>query len=313
MNLKGIDISEFNGNIDFTKVKKQVDFIYIRATYGRFGIDKRFKEYVKGCIENEIPFGLYYYSYAVSKDLAEEEVKFFLQNIEPYKEKITFPCMIDMEDSDAYKLNNGNPSKEVLTDICVISCEEISKNNLTPIIYASADWFNNKLDEEKLSKYMKWVAWWNADETKIDKSKYHMWQYSSKGFITGIQSKNVDLDYSFIDFISLKAYVLNISKINFIKSRTLLPDLDIQYLSCYKWGQDLINKIYFGLKEKSKIDKEDDISSEKQSKIIQKFFDLETKTMNYLSFYIHHVRLLQLLYNAITKEGNIVTIVDKTE
>lgn len=232
--IKGIDISEFQGDVDFTKVKDEVQFIYIRATYGRFGIDKRFKEYTSKCIENKIPFGFYYYSYATNEDLAEDEVKFFLQNIRKYKEEMTFPAMIDMEDSDGYKLNHGNPDKEMLTKICKKACEKIIEENITPVIYASADWFKNKLDEEQLSNYIKWVAWWETKEDNIDVKKYTIWQYSSKGKINGIRG-NVDLNYSFVDFSRLKEYVKNISKINFIKSKTAMTDLEIQYLSCYKW------------------------------------------------------------------------------
>lgn len=234
MNLKGIDISEFNGSIDFKKLKKEVDFVYIRATYGRFGLDKRMKEYAEGCIKYEIPFSFYYYSYATTKELASDEVKFFLQAINKYKEKLIFPVMIDMEDSDSYKLNHGNPSKELLTDICIVACEKIAEEKLSPIIYANADWFNHKLDLEKLKNYMKWIAWWETAETNIDKEKYQIWQYSSKGEINGIKGK-VDLDYSFVDFISLSQYIKNVSMINFIKSKTFLNDLDVQYLSCYKW------------------------------------------------------------------------------
>lgn len=234
MKLKGIDISEFNGNIDFKKLKKEVDFVYIRATYGRFGLDKRMKEYVEGCIKYEIPFSFYYYSYATNEELASDEVKFFLQAINKYKERLIFPVMIDMEDSDSYKLNHGNPSKEVLTNICIVACEKIAEAKLTPIIYANADWFNHKLDLEKLKNYMKWIAWWETEETNIDKEKFQIWQYSSKGEIDGIKGK-VDLDYSFVDFISLSQYIKNVSMINFIKSKTFLSDLDIQFLSCYKW------------------------------------------------------------------------------
>ena len=109
--IKGIDISEFNGTIDFKKVKKQVDFVYIRATYGRYGIDKRFKEYAEECIKNEIPFGFYYYSYACDLNTAEDEVEFFLKAILPYKEQMTFPAMIDMEDSDGYKVEHRKSIK----------------------------------------------------------------------------------------------------------------------------------------------------------------------------------------------------------
>ena len=309
--LKGIDISEFNGNIDFKKVKDQVDFVYIRATYGRFGIDKRFKEYTEECIENNIPFGFYYYSYATTEELAEDEVKFFLQIINKYKEKSSYPCMIDMEDADSYKLEHRDPSKEVLTKICIKACEKIIEDKMSPIIYASADWFKNRLIEKDLEKYMKWIAWWDTEEDKIEKEKYSIWQYSSKGQISGISSKYVDLNYSFIDFYKIKEYVLNVSKINYIKARTGLQDLSIQFISCYKWGQDLLNKLFDGLKRTDKIEKKE-ISIKEKAKEIQKYFKLEAKTMNYLTCYIYSDELLQKLYISITNEGINVIVENET-
>lgn len=232
---KGIDISEFNGKINFKKLKEQIDFVYIRATFGRFGIDKKFKEYTKEAIENNIPIGFYYYSYATDEEKAVQEANFFLETISEYKDKVTFPLCIDMEDSDGYKAKNGNPDKKMLTNIAIKACEKITEKNFIPIIYACDDWFKNRLDIEKLSPYLKWIAFWNTKEENIDKTKFCMWQYSSKGSLAGIESKNVDLDYSFVDFVKLKEYVNNISKINFIKSKTLFSDIVIQYMSCYKW------------------------------------------------------------------------------
>lgn len=303
--LKGIDISEFNGEIDFKKVKKEVDFIYIRATYGRFGIDKRFKEYAEECIKNEIPFGFYYYSYAVDLETAEAEVKFFLEQIKDYKEEMTFPAMIDMEDADGYKYNHGKPSKEMLSDICILACEKIAENNISPIIYASADWFKNRLDSEKLVGFMKWIAWWNAEEKNINNKIYSIWQYSSKGKINGIKG-NVDLDYSFVNFKLLKEYVKNISKMNLIKSKTLLSDLELQYISCYKWGQDLINKIYNCL-NKEKIEFNEKFDYDKKLKAVGKYFGLEAKTINYLYLFIHSESMISKLYKFITSE-NVIKI-----
>ena len=297
-NLKGIDISEFNGDIDFKKVKNEVDFIYIRATFGRFGVDKRFKEYVNGCIENDIPFSFYYYSYAVDLEKAEAEVNLFLENIKEYKEKIAFPCCIDMEDSDGYKLKNGNPSKEILTDICIKACEKVAEASITPIIYASADWFKNRLDLEKLGTYLKWIAHWETKEENIDKNKFSIWQYSSKGKINGIKG-NVDLDYSFVDFVKIKLYTENISKINMIKAKTLLPDIAIQFMSCYKFGQDLINKLYNGLEGNDKVVYKE-LSIEEKKKEVKKYFNLEQKTIDYLSCFIYSEDLFTLLYNGIT-------------
>lgn len=139
-----------------------------------------------------------------------------------------------MEDSDSYKINHGVSGKEELTNICIKACEEILKNNLKAMIYANADWFKNKLDEQKLTKYFRWCACWNEKEEEKIKQKYIMWQYSDKGKIAGIKG-NVDLDYSFVDFPKLNKYIDNLSKIETIKFMTKLEDLDIQYLSCYKW------------------------------------------------------------------------------
>lgn len=233
--LKGIDISEFNGKINFKKLKEQIDFVYIRATFGRFGVDKKFKEYTKEAIENNIPLGFYYYSYAVDEEKAIQEVNFFLETIAEFKEHVAFPLCIDMEDSDGYKAKNGNPDKEALTNIVLKACEKIAENKFIPIIYASSDWFKNRLDSEKLEGYLKWIAFWNTKEENIDKRKYCIWQYSSKGCLAGIESKNVDLDYSFVNFVKIKEYTDNVSKMNLIKSKTLFSDIVLQYMSCYKW------------------------------------------------------------------------------
>ena len=128
-----------------------------------------------------------------------------------------------------------------------MASEKIAEASISPIIYASADWFKNRLEEEKLSGFMKWIAWWETDEKNIDTKKYSIWQYSSKGEINGIKGK-VDLDYSFVNFKLLKDYVNNISKMNFIKSKTLLSDFDIQFMSCYKWRSGFNKQAFHWLK-----------------------------------------------------------------
>lgn len=207
----------------------------IRASFGRFGVDKKFKDNVLGCIAFNIPFGLYYYSYALSEKEAEEEVNHFVEVTKEYKEKMTFPACIDMEDSDKYKENHGITKKEDITAITIKACETLLKNEYKSMIYANAEWFKNKLDETKVKSYFKWLACWNdkEDEEKL-KQKYVMWQYSSKGEIAGIEGK-VDLNYSFVDFKKFMEYLENVTKIQSIKFFTGLNDLDMQFMSCYKW------------------------------------------------------------------------------
>lgn len=211
-----------------------------------------------------------------------------------------YPAIIDMEDSDNYKKNHGITSKEDITNICVVACNLLIEKGFKAMIYANADWYKNKLEEEKIKNYFKWVAVWNEKENPEKlKEKYIMWQYSSKGKVKGIET-NVDLNFSFIDFKKLNLYVENIAKINFIKLSTGLTDLDIQFLSCYKFGQDLINKIHARL-QKEKIDKKENPDYMKE---VQKEYNLELKTMNYMYMYINGDFLLKALYNSICKVDN---------
>ena len=191
----GIDISEHNGIIDFEKVKSQIDFVFIRATYGKKNVDKCFERNVKECIRLNIPFGVYVYSYALNLSDAISEASFLLNQIKDYKYYISLPIVIDMEDADSYKKKNGFPSNEMLCNICKCECDMFENRGFESMIYASASWFNTYLNSRILDGYKKWVAWWN-EKANINKEKYEFWQYSSDGKINGING-NVDMNYWF--------------------------------------------------------------------------------------------------------------------
>ena len=298
--IKGIDISEHNGVIDFNKVKEAgINFVIIRATYGRKKEDKLFIRNVKGCIEAGLPFGLYYYSYAIDEETAIEEVDFFLKTVSKYREYIQYPLVIDMEDSDGYKKERNAISKENLTNICIVACNRIREAGFISMIYANADYYKNYLDEEKLKDVPKWIAWWN-NNINIDKTKYSIWQYKSTGIVDGIGTK-VDMNESFFDYQKYTIYLNNIIKINEIKLITGLQDLTIQYITCNKDGQEIINKIFNRLKEKKQRRKDiDDFNL--LFKIIKeyKFTDEE---IEYFKYYIYYDELLKKLYYGITEEG----------
>lgn len=296
LKLKGVDISEFNGDIDFKTLKNHVDFVIIRATYGRHSIDKNFEHNVKECIKYEIPFGVYVYSYALNIEQGKEEVSKLLKVIAPYKDNITYPVIIDMEDADEYKANNGNPENKTLVDICENFCKEVSNAGYISGIYASAYWFKNQLNDERLKPFIKWIAWWNIEEEKINKEDYKLWQYSSKGKVEGIKG-NVDLNYSYFDYHRLSLYLKNLEMITYIKLRTGLEDLTIQFMSCYKWGNELLKKIATRLKKPTIKFTNKDIK-----KVIQKEYELEDKTMDFLSKYVYAEPLFLKLYRAICQE-----------
>lgn len=305
--MKGIDISEFNRIINFDKLKNDVDFVMVRAGFGaRTKLnkpakeDKLFQKNVKELIKVGIPFGIYYYSYALDVKEAKDEVSFILSIIKDYKEYITFPVAIDIEDADSYKKNSGFPDNKTLCDICSTACDILGNSGYYPIIYANLDYFTHYLKEESISKYNKWLAWWGKDTIdKVDKTKYQMLQYSSIGKVEGV-GNNVDLNESFVEYNKLILYIKNIKKMQEIKLRTGIEDITIQFLSLYKFGNFLLDKIHKRLLDPYKVPKSDeDIKT-----IVQREYGFEDKTMKWLSMYLYSEPLFLKLYRAIAKEEN---------
>lgn len=106
---RGIDISAHQGNIDLAALKSQIDFVIIRVGYGVNGtLDTKFKRNADLCIQLGIPFGFYWYSYALDIEGARREAIAFLNAIEPYKNQYGMGCWFDMEDADHYKEKTRN-------------------------------------------------------------------------------------------------------------------------------------------------------------------------------------------------------------
>ena len=191
--LKGIDISYHNGEIDFSKVKSQVDFIIMRSGYGKKTTDSKevkFDIYYEEAKKNNIPIGTYWYSYANTPEEALVEAKTFLNKVKG--KKFEYPVFYDVEEKSI--LNQG---KEIVSKIIKTFLEEVEKNGYLVGLYSSASYLENLVDDEIKDKYIIWVAQWGKN---IDKPRYNgkwdIWQYSSKGHIDGVQSQNVDLDFS---------------------------------------------------------------------------------------------------------------------
>lgn len=197
MSFKGIDVSEFQGNINWEKVKNDgIQFAILRATYGVGGTDSKFKRNADECTRLGIPFGVYVYSYALSVQGAINEANYLLNTIKGYK--LSYPVIIDMEDADKYKKRNGMPSKSTLVDICAKECEMFEAAGYYAMIYASKSWFDSKLKSSKLDRYDKWMAWW-YDGAKFDTNKYGIWQYTSSGSVSGISGR-VDMNISYKNY-----------------------------------------------------------------------------------------------------------------
>ena len=191
---KGIDVSKWNGNINWEKVKNAgIDFAIIREGYGKKDpkqIDKQFKNNINSAKSVGIHTGVYHYSYADSVDDAINEAQFCLENVQGLK--LEYPIVIDIEDKEQLKLNNRQR-----TDIVKAFCGEIEKHGYYAMFYCNANWLRNYLfKDELLPKYDLWLAQWDVDVPYVSCG---IWQKSDKGAISGING-NVDLDVSYKNY-----------------------------------------------------------------------------------------------------------------
>lgn len=184
-----IDVSTWQGKIDWEKVKPQIDGAILRCGYGsdiEKQDDKRFKYNADECTRLGIPFGVYLYSYADSVEKAKSEAAHVLRLIKPYK--LSYPVYLDLEE---YTKRKGAAER------AVVFGDIIEAAGYWCGIYASLNWWNNYLASSELDRFTKWVAQYN---TKCQyKKPYDMWQYSSNGKISGISGR-VDMNECYRDF-----------------------------------------------------------------------------------------------------------------
>lgn len=200
--MKGIDVSSYQGNIDWKKVGMQVDFAIIRCGYGDDVVsqdDRNFLDNVRGCIENGIPYGVYLYSYAKNK-VGEESIQSEVMHVlRLLQGKNPFCVYLDMEDDGTKYLG-----KEKLTDLAVAFCKQITDAGYKAGVYANENWFLNYLDAQYLSElgYSLWCAKYGNNRPRIGVD-YDIWQYSSTGSVDGIIS-NVDMNEMVNDILGIR-------------------------------------------------------------------------------------------------------------
>lgn len=195
----GIDVSEHQGTIDWYKVESQVDFVMIRAGYGQNNIDKQFYNNIKGCVDYNIPFGIYWFSYALDEEMAKREAEYCIKAIAQYNP--TYPICFDYEyDSYNYAIRQGKkPTKDSIKRIANAFLSEVENLGYYAMNYANYDYLNNYGMESLTEKYDLWYADW---QKKPLRDKYGIWQYSSQHHIDGING-NVDANYTNKDYPSI--------------------------------------------------------------------------------------------------------------
>lgn len=185
----GIDISEFNGNVDIAGLKGQIDFVIIRCGYGSDYENQDDTEYeanVRKCEEAGIPYGVYLYSYARNVEMARSEAAHTLRLLKG--KRPLYGVWYDVEDSTL-------PAGEAIIDNCVAYCEAIEAEGYYCGIYSFLYWMETRLNSPRLDPYDKWVAQWN--DTLDYEGPVGMWQFTNNGLLNG---RRFDMDRAYRDF-----------------------------------------------------------------------------------------------------------------
>ena len=194
-----IDVSYVQKNIDWEKVKADgIVGAIIRCGYRGYGsgklcTDEQFENHIKGAHKAGLKIGVYFFTEAINGKEGKEEAAFCLNQIKKAGIPIDYPIAVDTEYINADGVRANNISKAKRTEAIKGFCEEIKSQGYTPMIYASLNWFDTKLNMAELP-YKIWVAQYNS---KCDyKGDYLFWQYTSKGEVSGIKGV-VDLNKNY--------------------------------------------------------------------------------------------------------------------
>ncbi len=198
---KGIDVSRFQGSIDWEKVAAAgVDFAIIRAglrgtTEGKLLEDDYFVDNVEGATENGIDVGVYFYSQAVNEEEAKDEVQLILDLIEPYE--IKYPVVIDVESAESDSARTANLTTDEYELVVETFCQTVRQAGYKPMIYGNVKSFTLLMDAVDVDDYDIWIAYYGLP--LYYPYHFNMWQFTSSGRIDGIDG-DVDLNICLTDY-----------------------------------------------------------------------------------------------------------------
>lgn len=196
----GIDVSKWNKEIDWEKVKAAgVDFAIIRCGYrgsktGSLVEDPYFIKNIEGAQTAGIKVGVYFFTQATTEIEAVEEASMVLMLCKGYK--LALPVFIDTEGAGGDGRADGL-SVESRTAVCEAFCRTVENAGFNAGVYASKNWFENNLNTEHISDYTIWLAQYSRRATY--EGDYDLWQYTSAGTVDGIGTR-VDLNLCYQDF-----------------------------------------------------------------------------------------------------------------
>lgn len=193
----GIDVSFYQGDIDFNSVKQDgYSFVILRAGITGDGVDSRFEQYYNDALSAGLDIGCYYYTYSTTVEGISADADELLEIIDG--KTFNYPVFLDFEEEACMSADMIDTNTEMINTFC----NKIKQGGYYPGVYTSSSVYNNYLETISLcSTWDFWVASYE-DYTYVS-DEYHndfsMWQYSNAGSVSGINA-DVDLDVSYVDY-----------------------------------------------------------------------------------------------------------------
>ena len=191
MAIKGIDVSEFQGSINWDKVKADgIEFAILKLgniyDYDANYKDSKFDTNYKNARANGIKIGAYIYNYCNTIDTLKKGLEWAIKKLEG--KELDLPFYLDMEDKDIQ-----GETKETLTNQCNEFAKYVESKGYQAGVYANVNWLKNELNPNDFDKKISvWVAQYYKECQYT--GKYDIWQYASDGSVSGI-SGNCDMNY----------------------------------------------------------------------------------------------------------------------
>ena len=216
MSIHGIDASEFQGTVNWEQVRAAgIQFAMLRAGLGIGTVDGQFRRNAQECNRLGIPFGVYWFSYAYTEELARQEAEACIRTIQDYE--VQYPVCFDFEEASvSYAASLGvNVTPAMASAFVEAFCDRVEELGYFAMYYSNLDYLNRIFAERLRQKYALWLAQYASAPSLSDIA---MWQYRNNGRVAGI-SGNVDMDIAYYDL----AEVISRAGLNRLQRQVTTP------------------------------------------------------------------------------------------
>ena len=207
----GVDLSHHNEGLNIDELKNEgVEFAILRAGYTGYGNgvskakDNQFENFYNQCKQKGIGVGAYWFTCANTYQKGVDEANFMYENCLKGKQ-FDYPIYIDVEDDTGGRNWLRNAGREAITDGICGFCERLEQLGYYVGIYANYDWFCNWINQDRVARYDKWLAYWTGSKPNTYLSN-QMWQFGGEtNYIRSpyINEQCVDQDFCYYDYPSI--------------------------------------------------------------------------------------------------------------